>query len=120
MMVKRLTKRWDTYVKEADRDPVELELTDGSVITIPFPRKRTIDIVNKGGRSDDDAFVVGLLGKEQGQRLLADAVDAPAGALQRMLGDVMVEFGLWTKNPFDPDEDDDGDEEGNSPGSSTS
>jgi len=112
-MAKRLASRWDTYTKEAAREPVELEMPDGEILTIPFPSKRTIDLVNKARRSDDDQFVLALMGAEQGRKLLDAAIDAPAGALQRMLGDVMVEFGLWKRNPFDPDYDGEDDDLGN-------
>jgi hypothetical protein len=104
-VTKRLKRDWDTYVRDAGREPVELELPDGDVITIQHPPKKKIDWITKKARASDDDFAIALMGEEQANKLLALAADKPAGVIQRLLGDVMVEFGLWTRNPFEPDAD---------------
>jgi hypothetical protein len=114
-------KGWDTYAKEADRPPLALPLGDGETATIAFPRKAAVDKVsNPTLRVGSRKFACALLGDELGERLWTDAQDKPAGALERLLGDVMVEFGFWSRNPFDDDLDDsEGGEGGNSPDSSS-
>jgi hypothetical protein len=110
-VAKRLKRNWDGYIKEARKPPVELELPDGSVITIEHPSKKKIDRITKKARASDDDFAIALMGKEQAAPLLELAAEAPAGALQRMLGDVMVEFGIWTRNPFESEDGEAEDEE---------
>lgn len=96
---------WDTYVQEAERPALELPLPDGSFFELHYPTKHAIDVLNRksaDGSStlSDDDFVIALCGEAEGCRLLELAAGTPSGTLQLMLGDAMVEWGLWKTNPF--------------------
>jgi hypothetical protein len=115
---------WDTYVQEAERPSLELPLPDGDTFVLKYPTKESIDILDRQREAgdkpaSDDDFAIALLGEAEGCRLLALAAKAPVGTLQLMLGDAMVEWGLWKENPFRREDSDLGEEMGNSPSSST-
>lgn len=125
MAKKRKLRGWNTYVKEAQRDSLMLPMPDGSEVELRYPSKRAIDILNRQTndgekRPTDDDFVTTLCGEAEGCRLLQAAADTPTGTLQLMLGDAMVEWQLWTANPFRKEDEqeaaaDAADEQGNLP-----
>lgn len=127
---KRRLASWDTYVEEAGRPSLELPLPDDSVFELHYPSKRAIDVLNRKNTDgsvavSDDDFVIALCGEAEGCRLLDLAAGTPSGTLQLMLGDAMVEWGIWKSNAFrdarngtdDETDDEAADEQGNSPGS---
>lgn len=102
---KRRLAGWDTYVEEASRPSLELPLPDGSVFELHYPSKRAIDVLNRKNNDgsvavSDDDFVIALCGEAEGCRLLDLAAGTPSGTLQLMLGDAMVEWGIWKSNAF--------------------
>ena len=69
------TFKFDQYLKEADRPPFELELEDGSIISIPVPDGDTTFEIEEAGTSremltlmcgDQADAVFDLIGSENG------------------------------------------------------
>jgi hypothetical protein len=127
---KRRLHGWDTYVQEASRPSLELPLPDGTLFELHYPSKKAIDVLNRKNADgtvavSDDDFVIALCGEAEGCRLLELATDTPAGTLQLMLGDAMMEWGIWKENPFRKEGNQEdaaeqaAEEQGNSPGSPT-
>ena len=96
-MAKRL-KSWNSYVAEANREPVEIDLGhDGvdDVITVQMPSSGAIRRLNRAQRAgDEDAALVAIFGEKNAAKLWAAAEDSPPGALQSFIQDVLQEFGL--------------------------
>lgn len=93
-MAKRL-KAWDQYVQEADREPVELPLPDGTVATIRMPSGGQLRRIARAERDgDQDQVILEMFGEDAGRKILALYEGAPATVLVNLSKDVMAAFGL--------------------------
>ena len=98
-MAKRL-KRWNAYVAEAQRDPLEIELDAETVLTVNLPSSGAIRRLNRAQRAgDEEASLIALFGEKGAEKLWAQAEGAPPGALQELIRDVLREFGLTGEEP---------------------
>lgn len=90
-------KSWDQYVQDAQRDPQIMQLSDGSVLTFNMPTTGAIERMNDAQQKGDVKLALAeLLGNDNASKVLALAEDAPFGALQELLKDVLAGFGLET------------------------
>ncbi|GAA0632160.1 hypothetical protein GCM10010174_61450 [Kutzneria viridogrisea] len=88
-------KAWDAYVAEAAVAPVELPLSDGTVLTIHQPSYGAILALNAARASGDvDAQLTHLCGEDNAARLRELFAAAPIGAVQAFLRDVTAGLGL--------------------------
>jgi len=95
-MAKRLSA-WNQYVKDADREPVEIPLDRDNVVTVKMPTSGAIRRLNRAQRvGDEEEALNALLGEDQAKAVWAVAENAPPGALQALIADVLDEFGLNT------------------------
>lgn len=93
-MAKRL-KHWNTYVAEAHREPVEIQLDEDTVLTVRMPSSGAIRRLNRAQRAgDEEAALTAIFGEDNSAKLWEHAEDAPPGALQEFIKDVLREFGL--------------------------
>jgi hypothetical protein len=95
--VKQL-KGFDQYVKEADREPVELPMPDGKPIVVHYPTLDQIKALAATGDADFDAHVRILFGEKDADRLMTALGGAPADVLQRIVTDIREEFGVGAGN----------------------
>ncbi|MGK9270498.1 hypothetical protein KXR83_05795 [Williamsia muralis] len=112
-MAKKL-QGWDQRVREAQREPIEFDLADGTTITvkkITGGQWRKIKRIQRGVEPDvedeDEAAVEVLFGKEKAAKILADYEDAPLGVLGDLTGEIIEHFADKKKKSSDDDEDDD-------------
>ena len=93
-MAKHL-KPWDQYVQDAQREPVVLPVGPGDELTIQMPSGGAVRRMGRALAANDlDAVVRELFGEAAGNRILTLFDDAPAGTLNKLVEDVMGEFGL--------------------------
>jgi hypothetical protein len=93
-VAKRL-QPWDQYVADAAREPVELPITADEVLTIQMPSGGALRRMSRAlGDNDLDTVMRELLGEQAGNRVLELFDSAPAGTLNKLVEDVMGEFGL--------------------------
>lgn len=89
----RQLKPFDHYVKEAQREPVEIVLGENDVITVNQPTgevwDKVMDALVSGDRKD---LAKALLGPKDGAKLLKLTQSAPAPVLSAILSDVLTEF----------------------------
>jgi len=98
-MAKRLRK-WNTYVKEAQREPLEIELDAETVLTVNLPSSGAIRRLNRAQRAgDEEESLTALFGEKGAEKLWQYAEQAPPGALQELIRDVVREFGLSGEDP---------------------
>lgn len=92
-MAKRLSS-WDTYVKNAAHEDLELPLGE-EVLTIQYPTKKRAQAFRQAiARGDTDQSVLALLGEANGAKVLAHAEDEPNDALDTLVIDVLRGFNL--------------------------
>jgi hypothetical protein len=88
-------RSWDRYVAEAREVKSEIDLPDGTVLTVYIP---TADQVNRLSKADAEADIWGqleaLLGSENLTALRAVAEDAPVTALTSLMEDVLGDLGM--------------------------
>lgn len=98
-MTKQL-KAWDTYVQEAEREPLEMEMPDGDPIQIHYPTGGQIRRIQQAVTDQDAATA--FFGEDAGKRIIALFEDAPGDVLKRIILDASKEFGvdLFTGNPL--------------------
>jgi hypothetical protein len=93
-VAKRL-KGWDVYVRDCQRDPVELPLPGDEVITVTMPTGGRTRAFNRAMRAGDEtALVTALFGEKDGRRILDLYEDAPGNVLTEVVNDVLREFGM--------------------------
>lgn len=100
-MVKRL-KSWDEYVEEAKREPVEVPLPDGEVLTVEQPTgavAKLLDIALAEG--SQEKIVLALFGTKNGRRLIKMTDEAPSSVLTSIVNDVLDEFRVDTAGDSD-------------------
>ena len=86
---------WDKYVQDAKREPVELPLPDGEVITVTQPSGGAVRRFNRAMRAgDEDGMCTALFGDDGGEKLLKLFEDAPGSVLGEITRDVLREFGM--------------------------
>lgn len=86
---------WNQYVADANREPQTLSISDTESLTITMPTEEQARAYNAALRTGNDvAKVKALLGDDNGGKILALSAGAPVGALDHLLNDVLVEFGL--------------------------
>lgn len=92
-------KSWDQYVKDADHEPLSMELPGGETLTIAMPSAQQIANFNAAqfAGNGEDALKA-LLGAKNGAKVGRMGKDAPAGVLGAIVNDVLTEFGLTLGN----------------------
>jgi hypothetical protein len=91
-------KPWDEYVIEADRDPIKLPF-NGEDLVITMPTDDQCSKFNNAryfGQTEE--ALKALLGDNNGVKVYAVGKDAPKGALDALMNDVLDEFGLRQGN----------------------
>lgn len=91
---KRLKKTWDNYVREAERPPLEFEITDGEVIEIHQPTGADSIAINNGLRLNDPTIIAPALFGENGDRILELWRAAPGSVFMELVADIFREFNL--------------------------
>lgn len=89
------TYKWNEYVKEAEKPPLEIELPDGRTAKVEAPTGEQVAEAQELAR-------VGAGVKDQIKVICGDASDdllplmmeAPAGAMNEFFEDVMKHFGM--------------------------
>lgn len=92
-MTKQL-KPFDQYVKEADREPVELPMPDGKPIVVTYPTMDAIKALNASADNDIDEHVKILFGAKDGARLIEALGPVPADVVASIITDVREAFGV--------------------------
>lgn len=88
-------KGWDQYVRDAQREPIELPLPDGEALTIRQPTGGVARRINRALRAgDEDAATRELFGEDGAETLLKLFEDAPGSILGQLTLDVLREFGM--------------------------
>lgn len=105
MATKRSMKGWDTRVKEAQREPLEVTLPDpdaedGGTFTahvLPFTSKRVEELQEsqRTGVMEDQVRVIFGHDADRVGRVFADA---PFAAVQDLLEDILVDMGVISGN----------------------
>lgn len=114
MNVKKL-KGWDTRVKEAQRDPIALELplpsdevpentaegvdpvTTFTVTVLPLLGK-DVRALQAAQREGDEEAQLRVIFKDDADRVLKVMDEAPFAAGQDLIQDILVEFGVLSGN----------------------
>lgn len=95
MKPRRLRKNWDTYVSEAQRPPLELELAEGEVITIEQPNGEAAQTISMGLRMNNPSIVApALFGPKNGARVMELYNSAPGGVFMELVADIFAEFNM--------------------------
>lgn len=100
-------KTWDQYVREANRKPVTLRLPGGKTVKAEYfdgARATAFNIAQYQGKKHD--ALVALFGEKDGETVWDLLQGAPLGVYDRLIEDVLVEFGLReaAKEPADEKE----------------
>ena len=97
MATKRSMKGWDTRVKEAAREPIELEMGGKTITVLPLLGSDVKDL--QAAQRDGD-FEGQLRAIFRGDAdYVAEVFDgAPFAAAQGLLEDILVEFGVIPGN----------------------
>ncbi len=85
---------WDHYVKEADKPPFELRVSDEETVTITCPTGAQMHRIAEGQRSGDpDIILMGLCGDAY-DRIMELLSAAPHEATDALVGDLLDHFGF--------------------------
>ena len=95
-MSRNTRKQWDTYVKEADKPPFELEVSADQVISIHAPTGAQIIDAQKAAASGDVETQLRLICDDAADDLLPLIKAAPGDAMRALLEDIMAHFGYAT------------------------
>jgi hypothetical protein len=88
-------KTWDSYVQDAQREPVVLPIGDNEELTITQPTYGQLTRINAAMRTGDLlGEITAVVGEENAPRLDALFADAPYTAIVALLRDIVREFGL--------------------------
>jgi hypothetical protein len=88
-------KAWDTYVQEAQREPVVLPIGDNEELTITQPTYGQLVKINAAMQAGDLlGEITAVVGEENAPRLEALFDAAPYTAIVELLRDIVREFGL--------------------------
>jgi hypothetical protein len=88
-------KAWDSYVQEAQREPVVLPIGDNEELTITQPTYGQLVTINAAMRAGDLlGEITAVVGEENAPRLQALFANAPYQAIVELLRDIVREFGL--------------------------
>lgn len=92
-------KTWDQYVKDADHEPLSLELPGGEVLTITMPTETQLAEFNAAQLSGNgEESLKALLGPKNGAKVIKLGKAAPALTLGGLVKDILDEFGLSLGN----------------------
>lgn len=83
---------WNQRVKDAKRDPIELEIGESTVL-VHQPTGKSVRDMGKVGE-DIDEIVRILFGEDQAEVVLDAYDDAPFNVLPDLVSDLLEEFGL--------------------------
>ena len=105
MATHRSMKAWDTRVREANRDPVVIDLPDPDsddggtfqVIVYPFTGKSVRELMD-AQRDGDDYAQLELLFGDQADKVQRVFDDAPFGASQSLMESILKELGVISGN----------------------
>ena len=115
MTMSKKLKGWDTRVKEAQRDPIELELplpadeiqhnvpegetpvTTFTVTVLPLLGK-DIRALQHAQREGDEEAQLQVIFRDDYERVIKVLDEAPFGAGQTLVQDILVEFGVMSGN----------------------
>lgn len=95
-------RHWDRYVKDAQDVCSEVELSDGTVITIYVPSADSLGELNRAELENDPGTAIWkqmavLMGADNAELFRADgAGEAPVTALMKLLNDILADLGLST------------------------
>jgi len=88
-------KAWDSYVQDAQREPVVLPIGDNEELTITQPTYGQLVKINAAMQAGDLlGEITAIVGEQNAPRLEALFADAPYGAIVELLRDIVREFGL--------------------------
>lgn len=91
-------KAWDQYVTDTTREPVELPFKR-SKLSITFPTDDQVRAFNAARfTGNTEAALLALLGDTNGAKVYEAGKTAPYGALDALMNDVLIEFGLRPGN----------------------
>lgn len=93
-MAKEKYYEFDKYVKEAHVEPFNLRVDEKNVITIENPSGIQLIRLHEAGREGDVQAMLWALCGEQWPKVEALLVKAGHGAMDHLLDDMMVHFGM--------------------------
>lgn len=87
-------RRWDTYVKEAEKEPFKLYVNSKKTILVKQPTsQQLIDAAEMAGSAPFAEQLATICG-DASEEVLKVAKSAPMGALEKLLEDIMDYFGV--------------------------
>lgn len=88
-------KAWDSYVQDAQREPVVLPIGDNEELTITQPTYGQLVTINAAMQAGDLlGEITAVVGEDNAPRLHELFADAPYSAIVELLRDIVREFGL--------------------------
>lgn len=97
MATKRSMKGWDTRVKEANRDPIELTIGGKDIHVLPLLGS-DVKRLQEAQREGDFQGQLDVIFREDAEHVAAEFDKAPFAASQGLLEDILVEFGIIPGN----------------------
>jgi hypothetical protein len=90
---KKVTRTWDSYVKEASRPPFVLVVDPDTSVTIEAPTGDQVIRMEEMFRTEGSVTdALRLICGDAGEKVIELVREAPAGAMNQLMSDIMDHF----------------------------